>query len=54
MLFATGAFAQFQNPVEWSAKVNKSAENVYEVVLSAYIGAIGIYMILGRIKMEAL
>ncbi|MBO7306153.1 MAG: hypothetical protein J6U47_05440, partial [Bacteroidales bacterium] len=42
MLFGIGAFAQMQNPVEWSAAVNKvNDENgtaqLYEVVLTAYI-----------------
>lgn len=37
MLFSVGVFAQFGNPVVWSAKVNKGADNVSEVVLTANI-----------------
>lgn len=37
VLFSVGAYAQFGNPVVWSAKVNKGADNVSEIVLTASI-----------------
>ena len=37
LVMACVAYAQVENPVSWSAKVNDAGENVYEIVLTGTI-----------------